>query len=196
MRRLFPKYLFFILLGILFLSGICFADEPKSSGIQGIEFLSGFAKAKLHEKGNYIMSPFVVDIDFDFKPIAKKIGINAKNLLQFQLEPYIAPVYEPESDIEIGNGFALKAGLLPETSKLQPYLKASIGFLYMTMHTREQSTQFNFFEYVGLGTQYYFNKSYAFTVEYRYRHASNCGLGNRNHGINSQFCLAGLAYKF
>lgn len=196
MEECFPKRLFIILLGILFLSGICLADEPKAKCIQGIEFLGGFAKTKLREKGNYITSPFMVDIDFDFKPIARKIGINTENLLQFQLEPYIAPVYEPKSNIEIGNGFVLKAGFLPETSKLQPYIKGSVGLLYMTMHTREQSTQFNFFEYVGLGMHYFFTKSYAFTVEYRYRHSSNSSLGDRNHGINSQFWLAGLAYKY
>ena len=196
MKKCFPKSLFFILLGILFLSGICLADEEKTKGIQAIEFLGGFAKAKLQEKGNYITGPFIVGIDFDFKPIAKKIGINTKNLLQFQLEPYIAPVYEPKSNIEIGNGFVLKAGFLPETSKLQPYIKGSVGLLYMTMHTREQSTQFNFFEYAGIGMHYFFTKNSAFTVEYHYRHASNSSMGDRNHGINSQFALMGLAYKF
>jgi len=34
------------------------------------------------------------------------------------------------------------------------------------------------------------------TLEYRYRHASNCSIEHPNRGIETQFFLAGVAYKF
>lgn len=196
MRNNFPKRLFLMLLGIFLFSVACFADESKTEGIQGIEFLTGFQKGKLHAKGDFIMTPFMVDIDFDLKPLTKKIGINPASLLQFQLEPYISPIYAPDTNVEIGNAFIIKAGILPETSKIQPYVKAGLGMLYMTQATREQSTQFNFFETLGVGMHYFFSKKTAFTLEYRYRHVSNSGIKSPNQGINSQFALLGLAYQF
>lgn len=196
MRKNFPKCLVFMMLGIFLLSSACIADESNAGCIQGIEFLTGYAKAKLHAKGDYIMSPFIIDIDYNLKPLTAKIGINPPSLLQFQLEPFISPVYEPDANIEIGNGFIFKAGILPETSKFQPYVKAGTGFLFMSQHTREQATQFNFFEYGAVGMHYYFAKNTAVTLEYRYRHVSNCSIESPNHGINTQFALLGLAYQF
>lgn len=196
MKKFFPKSLFFILLGIFLLTGICFADEAKSGCIQGIEFFTGFEKAKLHAKDDFIKSPFIIDIDFNLKPHLEKIGLHLPGLFQFQLEPFISPIYSPDANVELGNGFIFKLGILPETSKFQPYVKAGIGMLYMTQQTREQSTQFNFFETAGVGAHYFFTEKTAFTLEYRYRHVSNSGIKHPNHGINSQFALLGLAYQF
>lgn len=195
MRKFFPMHLALALSVIILFSGISIADEGKT-GIQAIEFLAGFEKAKLRGKGAYIKSPFIIDIDFDLKNLTEKIGFNPESLLQFQLEPFISPVYDPDANVEIGNGFMIKAGILPESSKIQPYIKAGIGMLYMTQHTREQSTQFNFFETGGVGMHYFLTEKTALTLEYRYRHVSNSGIKDPNHGINSQFALAGLAYRF
>lgn len=196
MKKNFPNCLHCLLLGIFFLTGTCLADEGAGNYVQGIEFLTGYGKANLEGKDDYIMSPFIVDIDFNLKPLTERIGINPPSLLQFQLESYITPVYEPNANVEFGNGFILKVGILPETSKFQPYVKGGIGMLYMSQHTQEQATQFNFFEYGGVGTHYYFTKNTAFTLEYRYRHVSNSGIKHPNSGINSQFALLGLAYQF
>lgn len=196
MKRFSPNSLFAILLGIFFLSGTCFADEAKSGPIQGIEFLTGFEKAKLHAKGDFIKSPFIVDIDFDLNHLVERKNLHMPGLFQFQLEPFISPIYSPDPNVELGNGFFLKAGILPETSKFQPYVKAGLGMLYMTQHTREQATQFNFYECAGVGMHYFFTKKTAFTLEYRYRHVSNSSIKHPNHGINSQFALLGLAYRF
>jgi predicted porin len=87
-------------------------------------------------------------------------------------------------------------GLVPETWKFQPYFKLGAGLLYMTLHTREQSTQFNFTEQCALGIHYYFTKNTAFTLEGRWRHLSNSGIKHPNHGINTCFINTGVSYKF
>ena len=189
------KYLLGILI-VLFVVNSSFAEEAKRTSLKGVEFLTGFIQSKLRVKGNYRLIPIIVDFDFDLKPLLQKIKFDTRSLLQFQLEPYIAPVCQPDANVELGNSFALKIGLLPDTSKFQPYLKAGLGMAYMTQHTREQGTQFNFTEFGGVGMHYFFKKNVALTVEYRFRHLSNCGIDDPNSGINSHFALMGVTYQF
>lgn len=117
-------------------------------------------------------------------------------LLQFVLEPFAFYVYKPDNNIEIGNNFLIKIGLTPDTWKLQPYFKGGVSFLYMTQHTLEQGSQFNFNECTGAGFHYFFRPNMAFSAEYRYRHLSNAGIAHPNSGINSNFYLCGISYKF
>jgi len=66
----------------------------------------------------------------------------------------------------------------------------------MTLHTREQSTQFNFTEQASIGMHYFFTKNTAFTAEYRFRHLSNADIRQPNRGISTNFVTAGITYKF
>jgi lipid A 3-O-deacylase len=68
--------------------------------------------------------------------------------------------------------------------------------MFTSLHTREQGTQFNFNEVAGVGMHYFFQKNIALTVEYRFRHISNCGIDSPNHGINQHFGVCGLSYLF
>lgn len=174
----------------------CRKDAGEKRFFSGIEFLSGFGTAHLQEKGRYDVIPLYVDFDFDLKPFLQKTGFCPPGLLQFVEEPFLAGVSNPNGNIEAGNNFVLKIGILPETSRIQPYVKGGIGFLYMSQHTREQGTQFNFNEFIGFGIHLFVKKNLAFTVEYRYRHLSNSDIDKPNRGINSNFGLCGLSYIF
>jgi predicted porin len=66
----------------------------------------------------------------------------------------------------------------------------------MTLHTREQSTQFNFASTGALGMHYFFKENTALTIEGRYRHVSNAGIDHPNSGINNTFAVAGITQKF
>lgn len=186
-----------ILLGvILLISNKDYAEEIKPKYLKGVEYLSGFAWGKLRTKDNYNLYPFLVDFDFDLKPLTRKLNFNPRQLLQFQIEPFISFVSSPEANIETGTSFFLKMGILPETAKFQPYIKLGLGMVYMTQHAREQSTQFNFIEQGGLGLHYFFRKNTAFTLEGRFRHLSNASIKHPNTGINTYFVVAGLSYRF
>ncbi|MBI4706593.1 MAG: acyloxyacyl hydrolase [Candidatus Omnitrophica bacterium] len=178
--------------------GSALADEAKKSKcLEAIEFLTGFIwGGKLQAQKNYRQVPFIAAFDFNLKPLTEKIKFNPRSLLQFQIEPSVSYITSPHSNVELGTMFFFKAGILPQTSKFQPYVKAGVGMLYMTLHTREQSTQFNFQEQGGVGFHYFFRKNLAFTLEGRFRHLSNAGIGSRNHGINTIHALAGLTYQF
>jgi len=165
--------------------------------LKGIEFLTGFGLAKLQApQGSYHVMPLFVDFDFDLKPLLLKKYMRFPGLLQFVLEPFIAYVYDPNNNIEVGNNFLFKIGFLPETAKFQPYLKGGVGFLYMSQHTREQGSQFNFNQYAGLGLHYFFKKNLAFTIEYRFRHISNADIEKPNKGINTNFTTCGITYLY
>jgi hypothetical protein len=183
--------------GIVFFSlSQGFADEPKQKNLEAIEVLSGFSYGKLRRKENYELIPLSVGLDFNLKPLLKKLNFEPLQLIQSQIEPFIAGVLSPQSNIEAGTAFCLKIGVLPEGWKIQPYLKAGVGFAYMSQHTLEQGTQTNFIEYGGAGIHYFLFKNTALTFEYRLRHLSNADAKEPNAGIKTRLILGGLYHKF
>lgn len=190
------KAVFFVIWLGLLITNLTLADEAKPKYFEGVEYLSGFGWGKLRAKESYHLAPLLVDFDFSLKPFVQKLNFNPKQLLQVQLEPFISLVSSPNTNVEIGTSFLLKMGILPHTYKFQPYIKAGLGMVYMTQHTREQSTQFNFIEQGGLGLHYFFQKNTAFTFEGRFRHLSNASIKHPNTGINTYFVVAGISYRF
>lgn len=192
------------LLALLMLSGFIFfpvsasfAEEEKPKTLESIEFLTGFSSGDLvNGQRHYMMAPLSVAFDFNLKNLTKKIGFNLRQLLQFQIEPFVGFITSPKSNLETGTIFWLKMGFVPDTWKFQPYGKLGAGLDYMTLHTQEQGTQFNFIELGALGMHYYFTENTALTLEGRIRHLSNCGIDQPNHGINSYSLVTGVSYKF
>lgn len=177
--------------------GIKPVESAKKGSLQAIEVLTGFSWGNLvNGQKNYNFIPISVSFDFNLKELTKKIKFNPKQLLQFQIEPFLGFISSPKSNFEGGTNFWLKIGLFPDDWKIQPYGKIGVGLDYMTLHTQEQSTQFNFTEQAGLGLHYYFTKNTALTVEGRMRHLSNASIKQPNHGINSYYGLAGISYRF
>jgi len=169
-------------------------EQPKF--LQGVEFLTGFGRGELIFKQDYHVVPFIIDFDFNIKSLTKYIGFNPPNLVQFQIEPFLSLTTKPETNMEVGTSFLLKLGLVPEGWKFQPYLKGGVGMIYMTQHTLEQSTQFNFIPNGGGGLHYFFKKDTALTIEYRFRHLSNSSIKQPNGGIDTHLGLFGITHLF
>jgi hypothetical protein len=172
------------------------AWEGKPASLESWGVLAGFGTASLREQGAYHTVPLSVDFDFTLKPYLKEFGLSWPGMVQMQIEPYLAPVIDPHAGIELGNYFFLKIGLVPQTWKFQPYVKAGPGVSYMTVQTREQATQFNFIEAGAVGAHFFFRKNLGLTVECRARHLSNSGIAHPNKGINSYYGMLGVAYLF
>lgn len=189
-------FLSILLTTSLLLPNTVWPQEEKTKCLEGIEFFTGFGWGKLRHQENYRLVPFMVDFDFNLKPLAQKFNFNPSSLLQFQIEPFISYISNPRNNVEAGTSFLLKAGFLPQTSKFQPFILAGVGMVYMTQHTRSQSTQFNFVEQAGLGMHYFFKKNTALTLQGRLRHLSNAGIRYPNTGINTYFVLTGISYQF
>lgn len=139
--------------------------------------------------------PAYVSLDFDIKPALAKIGLKPKGRVDFILEPYAHTILKPDSNVEMGTDFLLKY-VFPLTDKVQPYIKGGEGLSYMTAHTKEQSTQFNFVSQIGAGVHVFLKEDLALNLEYRFRHLSNAGIDHPNNGINTDFVLAGVTFFF
>jgi len=194
MDRVVRKAAIIISLILTVTASTCLAQEPRL--VKGLEFLTGFSKAKLHGQGNYLLYPLIFDVNFDLKQPLEKVGVRPPGLFQFGIEPFVSYVSEPRSDVETGAGFMLKFGILPETSRFQPFGRIGLGVLYMSLDTREQSTKFNFYEQGGVGAHYFLNNNFGLTMECRIRHLSNAGIRQPNHGINNLSYLLGVIYQY
>jgi hypothetical protein len=167
--------------------------------LDGIELLTGYfgvAQKDLEEThSTYEGVPLFVSLDFDMKPLLENIGIKTKGRIDFALEPFANTILKPNDNIEAGSNFLLKY-VFPLTEKFQPYLKGGEGISYMSQHTREQSTQYNFLSQAAAGFHYFIKDDLALTIEYRYRHLSNASISHPNNGINTDFILGGITYYF
>jgi len=174
--------------------------DTKERSLESIELLQGFSWGILRydkQDKHYRMHPTSVALDFTLKTLTKRwFNFNPAFLLQCQVEPFIGYIASPRNNMEMGIQAYLKVGLVPQTWKFQPYIKGGTGIDYMTLHTWEQSTQFNFISSVGVGFHYFITDNVALTVEGRYRHLSNAGIDQPNHGYEAITTDAGILYKF
>ncbi len=183
-----------IILGVLFLA--CALFSINAYAIESIDVLTGYFTGHLdNTEKDYNAVPLLVGINFDLKPAIRKIGLNTQGSFDFILEPFLNTVIQPNSNIEAGSDFLLKYGF-PLTDRLQPYVKGGLGVLYMSQHTKEQSTQYNFLPQGAAGLQYRITNDIALNLEYRYRHLSNAALKHPNSGINVNMYLCGITIFF
>ncbi len=168
--------------------------------------LTGFARAKLDEKGNYDIIPAIARfgynldaIGFGFcdllRPIFGKLRVKPKGFTEFILEPFINTVISPNYNIEAGCTILLKYSY-PLTEKIYPYAIGGGGGAFITQHTREEATQWGFTPQIGAGVSYFFRKDTALNVEYRYRHFSNADIKEPNTGINVDMFLFGISFFY
>ena len=105
----------YVLAIVILISGL-FTDAalPEDNNkISGIEFLTGYGHGRLRSKENYRFCPLFVDLNFDLKKGVGQQFNSYPGLLQFVLEPFYSYVWNPDTNMEIGNNFVIKAGILP-----------------------------------------------------------------------------------
>ncbi|UCC94712.1 MAG: acyloxyacyl hydrolase [Candidatus Omnitrophota bacterium] len=163
--------------------------------LDGIEIFTGYMNANLDEQDDYEGIPLFVAFNFDGKPLLSDIGIEFPGRFDFVIEPFVNTMFSPDPNVEVGSNFLIKY-VLPLTETVQPYVKGGLGALYMSQHTREQSTQYNFLPQGGAGVHIFLNENTAMSFEYRYRHLSNNSFKSPNSGINTDLFLGGISFFF
>lgn len=171
------------------------SPQPQRGSRRLKEFgiLAGFAKGELKEKDDYELIPVILRFGFNlnrFLNIPSK-----KQLFEFQVEPFASAVINPDANAEIGVNLLFKFGYFL-TKKFMPFVEAGAGMIYITQHTREQSTQFNFIPQAGAGISYFLRDNFSVNAGYRYRHLSNSSIKEPNKGINIDMLLVGLSWYF
>lgn len=175
-------------------SGKCAADEgERKSFLKEVGILSGYASGDLIDKDDYELVLTVLRFGFDLKPFINKFHLDVPGILEFMVEPFANTVISPDSNAEVGFNLLFKYAY-PLTERIYPYFEGGAGFVYMTQHTLEQGTQYNFVPQVGAGITYFIKKDkLALNLGYRYRHLSNCSVEHPNKGINVSTVLAGVS---
>ncbi len=187
------KRIFFIVVYLLIFSLASELGWGKS--LESIEIFSGYLRADLNEQDDYRVVPLMMSFGFDLKPLLEKVGIRSAGLIEFQLEPFLNVVTSPNDNIEAGLTLLFKYAF-PLGERFKPYIKFGAGPLYISQHTREQSTQFNFVDTAGVGFSWFIKKDLALSFEYRYRHLSNASIKHPNKGIDATSFLVGVSFFF
>jgi len=163
--------------------------------LQTVEILSGYFNADLKEKDDYEAVPLLVSFNWDANPLLEKIGLETKGYANLIIEPFANTIFSPDSNAEIGSSFLIKYAF-PLTERVMPYFKGGLGMLYMSQHTREQGSQYNFISGAAGGVHVFLKENFAWSFEYRYRHLSNNSFAEPNGGIDSYMYLTGAAFFF
>ncbi len=115
--------------------------------------------------------------------------------LDLRLEFQAGGVSNHASGLELGLIPGLRAYFNP-IGTWRPFLEAGVGPSYNTMDIQELGTGFNFLSYGGLGLRLRLTATTGLEMGYRLRHLSNAGLDERNHGVTSHQCQAGVSWEF
>jgi len=163
--------------------------------LEGIEVFTGYLSASLDEKQDYIGIPFFFSFDFSSQEVLRRIDLKGNSHLSFIVEMFTTLIVQPDPNLEGGVNFLAKYRF-NFTKNIQPYLKGGVGVVYMSQHTREQGSQYNFLPQIGAGFHYFISKNSAISLEYRYRHLSNAGIKKPNKGIDAKLALIGFSFFF
>ena len=130
-------------------------------------------------------------------PLTKReLGMSFfKGIVQYQLEPVVGYLAQPNQRMEVGLSFAgFKYNFTALQSRWSPYSNFGFGVIYEPIGHDVQGTNFNFIVQTGLGVQYFLDEKHAINVQYRYRHISNATIKLPNSSINSSFILVGYSF--
>lgn len=161
-------------------------------GYRELGFSTGYLEADLSQKDEYKVVPLMMRLGYDLRPF---LNNQSDWMMEFFYEPFMNVVASPDSNVESGVNFMLKFAPAV-TASLYPYLEGGVGMIYMTQHTREQSTQFNFTQQIGAGITYFLKDGLAISAGYRYRHLSNASIDSPNRGIDSNSVIFSLSFFY
>src|SRR5919106_624396 len=122
--------------------------------------------------------------------------------LEYTLDIFPAAlVFEPDR-VRRGSSTIYGAGLSPLGVKfnfgqswIQPFVAASVGFLYFEDDIPvPDSSRFNFTPEFGLGLQFFLAPKRALTVGYKLHHMSNAYTSRNNPGMDSHVFYVGFSF--
>ncbi|HNS32020.1 MAG TPA: acyloxyacyl hydrolase [bacterium] len=179
------KVLFILFISILVFNEACAFDIRKPSDT---EIFLGYGGDKKLDNGNY--EYYLAAIDFSY-PLRKEGWMRN---FSFQLEPFLAFVTSPDTNMEAGCSVYLKYSV-PWNFALKPYIRGGTGVVYMSQDTREQATRFNFVDQLCYGIAYE-RRNVRISAEFRNRHISNLDIKEPNSGIDTKVWMLGITSFF
>ena len=186
---------FAVLLSAITQSNAAPGKQESKGWLKELGIFSGYGSGSLKEQDRYELIPIIVQFGFDLKKTLAKAGFRPPGSFNLNVEPFLSFVAGPDKNMEVGCIFMLKYAH-PVTKKIRVYLEGGLGPVYITQHTREQSTQFNFADQAGAGFSFLLKDNLALSLGYRFRHISNASIKKPNGGINSDMVLCGVSVLY
>lgn len=172
------KFCFFLIFG--FVINIFAFDVRKP---EEVDYIIGYSRTPLEKQNDYQFINLCVDFSYPLK-----------GKWDFQFEPFVSSVFQPESNFEIGLAFFFRYVFF-EKKAVSFFLRGGSGVIYISQDTYEQATKFNFVDQICAGFKLNLTKA-KILIEYRYRHISNAGIKRPNSGINSNIFFIGFSHHF
>jgi opacity protein-like surface antigen len=116
--------------------------------------------------------------------------------LEFVGEAFGAGIYEETGNYIAGGSLMGRYNIIPEGSRLIPYLQAGVGGEMMDIDHKYDGHNFNFNVVAMGGLRYFARPKLSINVEIRYQHLSNANTGDRNIGINAVGPALGVSWFF
>lgn len=181
---------------VLSLCALALSPQLALAAADYVEVLSGYSSAPLNApQPDYVTVPLRIAFTHDAEPTLRDLfGSVPDGCWEFQVEPFVDTVLEPNSNVEIGCALGIKYTLETD-GDLRPYVKLSTGPMYTSQPTLEQSTKFNFGSQGALGVQIDITGDSSLLLEARLRHFSNASIETPNSGVDSNYLLAGWRWK-
>lgn len=175
-----------------------FADQAESGFLTKLSwtestFTVGCGRGSVTE-GDYEHVALIWHLGFDLERLLTSLQEQRGTLSAF-LEPKINPVFNPETDIEIGVSLGFKYRY-PLSRKMSAYVLGSVGPHLITVQTVDQANGLVFFDTIGAGFSYFLTEKSAVNLEYRFRHLSNADIKEPNSGIDSHIFAVGYSIFF
>lgn len=159
-------------------------------------FLGGYGWAMDHLKAEPAIQHAVFMPSFAINLTDREMGSSFyRGIIQYQLEPVIGYMAEPNQRMEFGLSFAgFKYNFTALESRWSPYSNFGFGVIYEPIGHHVQGSNLNFIIQTGVGVQYFIDDKNAINIQYRYRHISNASYRSPNSSINSSFILVGWSF--
>ncbi len=161
-----------------------------------IGIFTGWAESNLENRDNYEVIPVAGRLTYMLTPDAAENADNGGGRLDFQVEPFIGQVVDPENEIEAGCTFLLRWYPVALSWGLRPFIEGGVGPMYLAVENAEQGSEFNFMDQIGAGIRMPCGSNANLEIGCRYRHVSNAGLDEDNGGIDGLQIMAGVSYAF
>ena len=179
-------------------AGAAMAERPSEGlgqWLQEVGVVAGYAEGSLKGNLDHDIISLGMRFGFDLLPFTEKFGFKPPGMLELIYEPYVGFITEPQANVELALPMFFRYAY-PLTEKLYPYVEVGSGPYYYTLHTYEQSTQFNFMSAGGVGLIFFVRDDLAVNAGYRRRHVSNAGIKESNGGIEADVYTIGVSWYF
>ena len=120
---------------------------------------------------------------------------NVPKRWMFYLEPGYSFINNKRSEKEIGLGAGVQY-MFDISKKVKGYFFLGSGLIYITYKSDYQKEGLNFQDNIGSGLLFFISKNKALNAGVRFRHVSNGGIKQPNHGINDFIGTVGVSLFF